>query len=94
VVELVRRRFDKDRVGLLGHSWGMVLGTIYAHHYPQKVAAYVGIAQIADMAEGARLSYEFALSEATKRGHRRAIAALQALGPSPDLVAERLTVGK
>jgi proline iminopeptidase len=94
VVELVRRRFDKDKVGLLGHSWGTVLGTIYAHQHPQNVAAYVGVAQIADMAEGVRLSYEFALSEATKRGHRRAIAALQAIAPSLDSVSERLTIGK
>jgi len=30
VVELVRQRFGKEKVVLLGHSWGTVLGTIYA----------------------------------------------------------------
>jgi pimeloyl-ACP methyl ester carboxylesterase len=48
VVELVRRRFHQERVVLLGHSWGTILGTMYAHRHPQKVAAYVGVAQIAD----------------------------------------------
>jgi len=94
VVTLVRRRFDKDKVVLLGHSWGTVLGTIYAHEHPQNVAAYVGIAQISDMARGAQLSYEFALSEAIKRGHRSAIAELRAINPSPTSVDERLTLGK
>lgn len=44
LVDLVRRRFGQDKVVLLGHSWGTVLGTIYAHEHPRKVAAYVGTA--------------------------------------------------
>ena len=46
------------------------------------------------MAQGARLSYEFALAEATKRGYRSAIAELRAIGPSLDSVDERLGLGK
>lgn len=49
---------------------------------------------MAGLAQGARLSYEFALSEATKRGHHSAIAELQAIGPSLDSVDERLALGK
>jgi pimeloyl-ACP methyl ester carboxylesterase len=78
-------------VVLRGHAWGTLLGTIYAHQHPQHVAASGGSAQMADMAEGARLSYAFARSAAAQRGHRRALAALHALGPSLDAVAERLT---
>src|SRR5688500_18869841 len=61
VVELARQRFDKEKVVLVGHSWGTVLGTIYASRYPEKVSAYVGVAQIADVPQGRRLSYDFAL---------------------------------
>ena len=56
VVELVRHRFGKDTVVLVGHSWGTVLGTIYAHDHPEKVAAYVGVGQLADVRESAQLS--------------------------------------
>jgi pimeloyl-ACP methyl ester carboxylesterase len=99
VVELVRRRFDKDKdkdkVVLLAHSWGTVLGTIYAARYPEKVAAYVGIAQIADVPEGRRLSYEFAISEAVKHGNSSAVSELEAIGPPPYAsVDEMLTTGK
>ena len=55
VVELVRRRFGKDKVVLLAHSWGTVLGTIYAARYPEKVSVYVGIAQVANAPQGHRL---------------------------------------
>jgi pimeloyl-ACP methyl ester carboxylesterase len=94
VVELVRRRFKKDKVILLGHSWGTVLGTIYTSQHPEKVAAYVGVAQIANVPQGDQLSYAFALSEAVKRQHRRAVAALQAIGPPPHAVAAGLTRGR
>ena len=38
VVELVKRRFHKDKVVLLGHSWGTALGTIYSFRHPKKLA--------------------------------------------------------
>jgi proline iminopeptidase len=95
VVELVRRRFGKDKVVLLGHSWGTVLGTIYASRYPEKVSAYVGVAQIADVPQGRQLSYEFALSEAKKRNNAKAVSELMSIGPPPyDSVDEKLTTGK
>jgi pimeloyl-ACP methyl ester carboxylesterase len=83
VVELVRHRFGKNKVALLGHSWGTVLGTIYASRYPEKVSAYIGVAQIADVPESRRLSYHFALSEAKKRNNARAVSQLSAIGPPP-----------
>src|SRR5690242_17676217 len=67
VVELVRHRFGKDKVALIAHSWGSVLGTIYASRHPEKVSVYVGIAQIADVPQGRKLSYEFAISQARER---------------------------
>jgi pimeloyl-ACP methyl ester carboxylesterase len=94
VVDLVRRRFHKKKVVLIGHSWGTVLGTIYAWQHPEKIAAYVGVAQVADVPEQRRLSYEFALSQARKRGDQEAIAELLPLGPQPHTVSALLTVGK
>jgi proline iminopeptidase len=90
VVELVRRRFDKPKVVLLAHSWGTVLGTIYAYRHPDKVAAYVGAGQIANMPEGERLSYDFALSEARRRNDRGALRELQNIGPPPHTVKSML----
>jgi pimeloyl-ACP methyl ester carboxylesterase len=84
VVELVRRRFDKDKVVLVGHSWGSVLGTVYAHDHPEKVSAYVGVGQIADVVEGVRLSYEYALTQAEQRGDRSAEQEIRSIGPWPN----------
>lgn len=93
VVELVRRRFGKEKVVLLAHSWGTVLGTIYAYRHPERVAAYVGVAQIVDVPRGNRFSCQFALSEATRRDDHDAIAELRSICPVPRSVDEELALG-
>ena len=86
VVELVRSRFKKETVMLVGHSWGTVLGTIYASMHPEKVAAYVGIGQVTDMPAGERLSYDFARAQATERDDHSALSELDAIGSPPHSV--------
>ena len=83
LVETLIARFDKRRVVLLGHSWGSLVGVLYASRHPAKVAAYVGVGQVADMAASEAASYAFALAKARERGHRKAIKQLLAIGPPP-----------
>jgi pimeloyl-ACP methyl ester carboxylesterase len=94
VVELVRNRFGKTQVVLLGHSWGSALGILYTSRHPEKVAAYVGIGQVVDMPAGERLSYDFARAEASRRRNRDALKALDRIGPPPHTVDEMLTSRK
>jgi proline iminopeptidase len=90
-----RGRFGKDNVVLLARSWGTVLGTIYAAHHPEKISAYVAIAQITDVPRGRKLSYDFALSEALNHSDETAVSELMAIGPPPyNSVNERLTTAK
>ena len=91
VVDLVRNRFGKDTVLLVAHSWGTVLGIIYAHQHPEKVAVYVGIGQFADVRESAQLSHDYALARAEQVHDRRAVRDLRAIGPQPRTVDEMLT---
>ena len=65
LVDRVRARLSKDKVVLLGHSWGSALGTLYAARYPQKVAAYIGTGQIGNLPASETASYEFVLAEAS-----------------------------
>lgn len=94
LVDLVRRRFGQNKVILLAHSWGTELGTIYAYRYPEKVAAYVGIGQVANFAEDERVSYQWALDQAVQRDDRRAIAQLRAMSPGPKSVDDELGLGE
>lgn len=91
VVELIKTRFDKQGIVLLGDSWGTALGTIYAAQHPESVAAYVGIGQVANMPQGERLSYDYALTQAMTTGNEKAAEELNAIGPPPHTVDETLT---
>jgi pimeloyl-ACP methyl ester carboxylesterase len=83
LVDMVRRRFGKDKIVLYGHSWGSVLGVLYAARFPHKVAAYVGTGQIGDWPASERASYAFVLAEAERRNNRKALRELQAIGDPP-----------
>lgn len=94
VVELVRDRYHKDKVILLGHSWGSALGMLYAYKHPEKVAAYVGVGQVANMPAGELASYNFALREAEKVNHSMALRQLEAIGTPPHTVEAMLVSRK
>lgn len=90
----LRRRFDKEKVFLLGESWGTVIGLRAAARSPERFHAYVGTGQVANMLEGDRLSYRFTLEEARRRGNEKALRELEALGLPPYTPREMMTQRK
>ena len=94
LVDTIRSRFGQRRVVLLGHSWGTILGTLYARDHPEKVAAYVGVAQIANFAEGERVSFDWAVRQAEARHDERALKELRSMAPAPKSVSQELTLGR
>ncbi len=83
LVDIVRDRLGEDRVTLFGHSWGSVLGVLYAARFPEKVAAYVGSGQIGDSAAAESASYAYALAEARRLHDRKALEKLREIGRPP-----------
>jgi pimeloyl-ACP methyl ester carboxylesterase len=83
LIDIVCARVGQAKVVLYGHSWGSVLGTLYAASHPEKVAAYVGSGQVGDALAGESASYAFALAEAERRGKPRLAEKLRAIGPPP-----------
>jgi len=83
LVEIVRRRFGKGKVAMLGHSWGTALGTVYSARHPDNVSVYVGAAQIGDWAAAEEASYAYGLTEAERRHDEKALKKLRAIGRPP-----------
>lgn len=83
LVEAVRKRVGKEEVTIFGHSWGSVLGVLYAARFPEKVAAYVGSGQIGDWPASESSLYAFTLAEAQRLNNRKALKELRAIGPPP-----------
>jgi len=98
LVDSLRKRFNREKVVLLGHSWGSALGTLYSARFPEKVAHYAGVGQIGNLQASEEASLAFVLEEARRRGNARAVAALEALGrppfDPPRLMVQRRWLGR
>lgn len=68
LVNYVLERFDKNKVIILGHSYGTILGSEYTLEHPDKVSAYIGAAQVVSLEKADIYSYEDALRKAIAAG--------------------------
>jgi len=93
LVAYLRKTYGKQKIFVLGHSWGTVIGLRLAQRHPEWLHGYIGMGQVIYGPDNERLSYEFALRQARKRGDREAIGELQALAPYPG-PAGSVTAGK
>ena len=55
-------RFKKDKVFLMGHSYGSLLGVNYVSKHPEKVESYIGIGQSVSIAETQARNYNEIMS--------------------------------
>ncbi|MFX0079380.1 MAG: alpha/beta fold hydrolase, partial [Candidatus Hermodarchaeota archaeon] len=44
LIDYLRNRFHTQKVFIVGHSGGTIIGIKTAHKYPEKIHAYVGVA--------------------------------------------------
>ncbi|MCL6613303.1 MAG: alpha/beta hydrolase [Firmicutes bacterium] len=76
VVDLLRKRFNQDKIFVIGHSWGSVLGILTVQKYPRLFYAYIGVGQMVNGKENERLSFEYALATALATNNQTAVRAL------------------
>lgn len=81
LVEYLCERFRKDKIFVIGGSWGSELGTYLTNRYPEHIAAFVGFGQVVNGAENERISWEFSLEEAKKAGDQESVDTLMRVGP-------------
>jgi pimeloyl-ACP methyl ester carboxylesterase len=81
LVEYLCREYRKQKVFILGGSWGTELGTMLAYRYPEHIAAYVGQGQVVNGEENERLCYQFSLDKACAANDARSVAILKRYGP-------------
>jgi len=83
LIELLRKRYDKRKVFLLGHSWGSIVGLSVAAKRPDLLFAYVGMGQYIDSKRGERTGYDWTMAQATADNNTQAVKELEALEPFP-----------
>ncbi len=77
LIEILKKRFNQEKIFLVGHSWGSFLGMTLVQKYPEHFHSYVGIGQCVHLAEGERISYKFVTDTAKKLENKKAIKQLE-----------------
>lgn len=83
VIDHLRQTFGKDKVILIGHSWGAALGLLYARDHPDKVATLVGVSPLIFPSESQQLQHEYIRETALERDDQGTLSRLNELGPPP-----------
>ena len=81
--ELLRKSLHKDKIILVGHSWGSALGVFMVKARPDLFWAFVGTGQVADQARNYAVAYDALLEKAESLGEQRAMQDLKGVGPPP-----------
>jgi len=82
LVQFLKNRFGKEKIYLMGFSWGTVIGLTLAERFPQDFYAYIGVSQIVDMDTSERQSLIFVQQTAIESNNLKAISALKKIDPS------------
>jgi pimeloyl-ACP methyl ester carboxylesterase len=97
VAEYVRHRYHKDKIILMAHSWGTVIGLSAAMKRPDLFYAYVGIGQVINTKENERLSFGYGLKQAKDHKNLPAIKELESIAPYPGdkpITRERIIIAR
>ncbi|GAA3924800.1 alpha/beta fold hydrolase [Luteimonas lutimaris] len=97
IAEYVRKRYGKDKLILMAHSWGTVVGMGAALRRPDLFHAYVGIGQVINVRDNERISFDYGLAQAKAHGNAEAIAELESIAPYPGnqpITRERIIIAR
>jgi pimeloyl-ACP methyl ester carboxylesterase len=83
IVHYLKSRYHKQKIVLLGHSWGSVLGSLFIKGHPEEVAYYIGVGQVINKLASERLSYAKVKEVIVQANDQSALKKLKALGDYP-----------
>ena len=83
LAEYLSKHLHVDKIVLLGHSMGSMIGVSMAAHRPELFYAYVGTEQIIDMAVNEAVSYRIILERVRAQGNAKVVKQLERIGPPP-----------
>ena len=77
VTNYLRRRFQKQKIYLMGHSGGSFIGIQVAAKAPELFHAYIGVGQMSNQLQSERLAYEYMLDGYKKEGNKTMVRKLE-----------------
>ncbi|MCH5259657.1 MAG: alpha/beta hydrolase [Lachnospiraceae bacterium] len=83
IVLHVKQAYQKDKVGIIGHSWGSVLGSMFALEHPEHLLCYIGCGQVINLIENERVGYNKLKDAIERSGNKSDQKKLEKIGEYP-----------
>ena len=83
IVLYLKKVYQKEKIGILGHSWGSVLGSMFALEHPEHTLCYIGCGQVVDLMENERVGYLKLKNAIEKSGNKKDQKRLLMIGEYP-----------
>jgi pimeloyl-ACP methyl ester carboxylesterase len=78
VADFLRQRFGKEKIYLMGHSWGSFIGIQAAAQAPERFHAYIGVGQLINQLESEGLAHQYMLKISREQGNANMVRKLEA----------------
>ena len=82
VTRYLRKRFGREKIYLMAHSWGSYIGIQAAAREPGLYHAYIGVGQISHQIQSEGLAYQYAMAYYKKNGNMNMVRRLEAAPPT------------
>lgn len=83
VIHYLKKKYNKNKIILLGHSWGSVLGTVFIRRYPEEIAYYIGVGQVVCMVENEQIGYNKVKEVIGQANDQKSMKKLESIGEYP-----------
>lgn len=82
VTEYLKQLFNKEKIYLMGHSWGSYLGVKTIEKHPENYESFIGIGQVSNQLESERIAYNYMLQHAKGINDKGAVKKLNRFDPN------------
>jgi len=83
IIQYLKKKYNKQKIIILGHSWGSVLGSTFIKQYPEEVAYYIGVGQVIGFMENERVGYQKVKAVIIEANDKKTLKKLEAIGDYP-----------
>jgi pimeloyl-ACP methyl ester carboxylesterase len=83
LTQYLRQRFHKEKIYILGESWGSALGIMLVQKYPELFNSFIGTGQMVSFLDTELYDYNLALKLAEEKGDTQKVEELKLQGEPP-----------
>lgn len=83
LIKILVNRFKKNKLFLVGHSFGSLIGILVSKKIPNYIKAFISIGQVVNIDKGDKISYEFLLKKVNRNNCKKGIEILRKIGNPP-----------